>query len=604
MATPTLVLINDGGLTDGVLSDADANTGWINLTTPDTDIKVEGVASESGITRSDGEDSYYDSGGAPVSAVGLVLRGWVNTTNVPYMQPEATNPYELWCFDGSTQSNGLALFGSDTYPGGWFYFWQAMDDFTGPTLANVDRWGIEAGHSGNSKNVINMWMDILRYMDGYYLTGGGSGDKVEITDVAAVDLATAYGIVRNQFEVFFATGIVQIGNGATTTWFEMDGEVLVFLDTPGALSIAAGLYEINVQGSGCDAIITNSVLRANGTTDLTRFILDLSDTNAAVEFTSNLVTRAGAVTFASGQTATANTFDDCGVVTAAGADLTGSTVKNYEGATGTSALNWNVATDPDGLLDLMSFAKGTATTHAIEFGTSIPSEITLTGIDFSGYNAADDLDDSTLYFADTSGTITLNLVGCTGNISIDDTAGCTVVPVIDPVTTTFTVKDVNTLALIEDARVLAVAADGDGGLPFELSITSIERSGGTATVVTGSVHGMITGDIAFIEGATEDEYNGAFAIVYVNTTTFTYTVPGTPDTPAGGTKIVTGGYFNELTNASGVVTDTRSIGADQVLTGWVRQGGSSPYYKESPVSATTDATSGVTQTIFLIPDGT
>jgi hypothetical protein len=288
-------------------------------------------------------------------------------------------------------------------------------------------------------------------------------------------------------------------------------------------------------------------------------------------------------------------------INSGGCDLDGSSFAGCTGAADSSYLIWNASTDPDGELDNCSFEKGSTATHAIEFADTIPSSITLRGCSFSGYNASDSQNDSTLYFADTTGTITLNLVGCSGTISIK-TAGCTVNKVIDPVTTTLTVKDVNTLAVIEDARVLAVAADGTGDLPFELSITSINRSGSVATVVTGSAHGMVTDDIAQISGATEEEYNGAFPITYISTTSFSYTVPGTPSTPAGGTKIVTGGYFNELTNASGIVTDTRSITNDQPLTGVVRLGGSSPYYKTAPVSVTVDSVSGVSATIFLIPD--
>lgn len=456
MASPTLTLINKATPTDGVLSNADANSGWANLTTADTDIKVEGTGSMSGITRADAEDSYYDAGVAgvtPGTAVGKVLRGWVNTTNIPYMQPEATNPYELWCYDSSSQSNGLALFGSDTYPGGWFYFWQDMDDFTGVTLANVDRWGIEAGHSGNSKNVINMWMDVLRYLDGYYLTGGTSGDEVTFYTLAATDLASAYGVIQNRFDVFFCTGEIQIGNGSTTTYFEADGEVVVFLDTPGALTISAGLYEINVQGSGCTCVIQNCVLKANGTTDSTRFILDFSDTNADLTFNDNLINRAGTIAFASGQSPSGNVFDDCGQITHGGADLSNSVIKNYEGTADTAALIYNGTTDIDGEIDDSSFTMGTALTHAISFTDATTVEHTLRGITFSGYSASHAQTSSTLYFPDSGSDVDwiINVVNCTGNITYKKVrAGDTVTIVPDPVDITITVQD-------EDKNLLANA---------------------------------------------------------------------------------------------------------------------------------------------------
>ena len=85
MATPTLTRINDGGLTNGYINNADAATGWTDLTTPDPDIKVQGTNSASGIGRANNEDQYYDAGSAPVTAAGKVFRMWVNTINTPYM---------------------------------------------------------------------------------------------------------------------------------------------------------------------------------------------------------------------------------------------------------------------------------------------------------------------------------------------------------------------------------------------------------------------------------------------------------------------------------------------------------------------------------------
>lgn len=73
---------------------------------------------------------------------------------------------------------------------------------------------------------------------------------------------------------------------------------------------------------------------------------------------------------------------------------------------------------------------------------------------------------------------------------------------------------------------------------FGRSVTSITRSGSTATVVTAIAHGYQTGTVVEIMGAVQTEYNGIFTITVVDTTTFTYTVTGTPTTPATGTITV------------------------------------------------------------------
>lgn len=68
------------------------------------------------------------------------------------------------------------------------------------------------------------------------------------------------------------------------------------------------------------------------------------------------------------------------------------------------------------------------------------------------------------------------------------------------------------------------------------SLTGITRSGSTATATSAGVHGLVVGDHVFINGADQAEYNGLHAVTAVPTsTTFEYTVSGTPATPATGT---------------------------------------------------------------------
>jgi len=600
VATPTL----GNTPTDiGTNSDADVLTGWtITSGAVDTDLKKEGSGSVFGILRNDLSVGYYDvvvDGGAATDMTGEHVRMFIWFNSVGLLDIEANGGMEFYMYDGTNTAYWVA-FGGDTYEGGWFNL--VLDCDSSPHSGSfdktiVERWGFRYNRTAAPRNVDNTWLDYLRYGDGYYATGGTSGDEIDLAGIQGVDATNGYGILELIDGVYFSRGDIQIGNGATTTWFEMLGEVLMFVDAP----VASTLYSVRGEGTGCRVNIENSVLKA---ADAAIWTLDMDDADIVTcSITGSfIVTGGGAVAFKSGQTITGNVFDGCGVITAGGADLDNSKVSGYEGTTDTSALNWDLATDPDDYLTGMTFTKGTAATHAIEFGTSIPSEITLTNIAFSGYNVSDDQTDSTLLFADTSGTITLNLVNCTGNISIDDTAGCTVVPVIDPVTTEITVIDSVTKAVVENARVRLVASDGTGALPFEDSITSINRSGAVATVVTPAAHGLVTDDIAQIEGATEDEYNGAFAVTYISSTSFSYTVPGTPSTPAGGTKTVTGGYFNELTSASGIVTDTRSLTSNQPMTGWVRKGSASPYYQTSNLDFTVDSGTGYTTTVQFIPD--
>lgn len=70
-----------------------------------------------------------------------------------------------------------------------------------------------------------------------------------------------------------------------------------------------------------------------------------------------------------------------------------------------------------------------------------------------------------------------------------------------------------------------------------MPLTSITRSGSTATVTTTVAHGLTSGDTVRISGASETEYNGDVVVTVTGATTFTYTVSGSPATPATGTPV-------------------------------------------------------------------
>jgi hypothetical protein len=63
------------------------------------------------------------------------------------------------------------------------------------------------------------------------------------------------------------------------------------------------------------------------------------------------------------------------------------------------------------------------------------------------------------------------------------------------------------------------------------TITSITRGGTgnlTATLTTGSAHGLVTGNQVTISGATESNYNGTYLVTVTGATTFTYVMATAP----------------------------------------------------------------------------
>jgi hypothetical protein len=86
-------------------------------------------------------------------------------------------------------------------------------------------------------------------------------------------------------------------------------------------------------------------------------------------------------------------------------------------------------------------------------------------------------------------------------------------------------------------------ADTDYPSYHSYAVTSITRVGSTATVTTTATNTLETGNTVVIAGAAETEYNGTFTVtVTVPGSVFTYTVTGTPATPATGTITANGGW--------------------------------------------------------------
>jgi hypothetical protein len=291
-------------------------------------------------------------------------------------------------------------------------------------------------------------------------------------------------------------------------------------------------------------------------------------------------------------------FRRCGQITAPGTDLRGSQFIDYTGAADTSAVVWDVATDTDGLLDSCVFDRGTNAHHAIELGTTSPTNLTFRGCEFTGFNASNAQNDSTFHVKRTTGSVTINVIGCTGNFSYK-TDGATVSIVTDPVTAQITVKTQAGVA-IQNARVIAEASDGTGDLPYDDTVT-ISRSGSTASVAH-TAHGMVNSDKVVLRGSDQQEYNGVFSVFNVTANAYDYTVSGTPATPATGTIKATGVVLEGLTNASGVISASRSFTADQPVSGSARKMTSTPFYKPFNFLDVVDNVNGLTKLVNLVLD--
>jgi len=394
------------------INNADSVTGWTGEGGLEPDIKVEGTNSVFATLRSDGASLSYDS--ANFTGTGQHVRGWLQFTSLgdlDFFEMNLNNAF--WnIFRGAT--SGLPI---PQYRGGWFY---AIIDFdstpnTGTKTNPVTSVGYRFQRTGQPRNVVNCYADVLYYGDGYTATGGTSGDPITFATIADVDVVSAYGIVQSIRDTNFLFGAVTIGNGATATYMTVENEAVIFADAP----VASDLYWITATGSGCTFDATNSLFKGNAAQT---FGFDMSAVGTLI-CNGNVFIQASPLTFTSGQTINSNTFIDCGSLTTGGATIN-------RGSFTTSA---PVIVSDISQLSLCTFV-GDNTRAAVELTSLGTGTMDWSCIADDGYNAgsagtfttANDAGaDGSIFVNVGSGSLTINVIEG-GTIPSIRTAGATV----------------------------------------------------------------------------------------------------------------------------------------------------------------------------------
>jgi len=446
-------------------------------------------------------------------------------------------------------------------------------------------------------------VDAMRYGRGtliieYGSSGDGYGNFADAADKNDANDATdgynRWGLFQAVRGGYLWKGRMQIGTASNACEFD-DSDVFILIDD--VVNCTANFNTLEVNHASSIVNWDNVIFKALGTTSPGRMLVNA---NADLNLSSCQFIDMGAFTFGgTGSEFLSCIFMSCGLITVAGGKLNGSQILTSTVAADASAINWNVATDPDGYLDDLTVSKGTNDHHAIEFGTSSPTSITIRGLDASGFHASNGQNSSTFYVARTSGTVTISCVGCSGNMTYKS-AGADVVIIEDPVTVKCTVVDTDGTK-IQNARVLIKAADGTGPFPFDATVT-IVNSGTTATVTHNS-HGMATNDYVVISGASLEANNGVWQITKINDNSYSYTMSSTPGSSPTGTIKCTFVALYGLSSALGVVSTSRVYSSNQPITGWARKATTSPgLYKPGTISGEVDSSDGLTATAVLIVD--
>lgn len=357
--------------------------------------------------------------------------------------------------------------------------------------------------------------------------GARHGRAFTVTDGQAAAYGTFSGAAAynddgarrfGQFQVsgggYKMQGLFEFGTSGTAVDFRDANQAVAIRDTT---HVPVGFNGFEVNNSSSKVLLESISFTALGTQSPGYW---LNNADADVDLLSCTFIGVGDFDFLAATVATGCLWQNCGQITPAGADLSNSTVEAYEGAVDSAALVYNETADPDSDLEGMTFTKGTAATHAIEFGTSAPTTMSLTDVTFTDYSGTGT--SAALNFLRTSGTTTLTISGSgtdpTGNIQV--TGSHTVDVVTGTVTVKVTAKDAEDLALISGSRILLLADTG-GDLPADDAVTLAE-SGGTVTV-THTAHGLATGDKVLIQDATVEAWDGVQTITVNTANEYEYT---------------------------------------------------------------------------------
>ena len=389
---------------------------------------------------------------------------------------------------------------------------------------------------------------------------------------------------------FVQQGLMSLGTTGTVVDFRDSNKSISIKNT---INVTAAFNAIEINNAASNVEWTAVSISALGTVSKGTFEVVA---NATVTLDACTFTDMNTFAFLSNSTILASIFRRCGLVTQGAATITGCT---FDDATGTVALSVDVL---GSVTDCQFNSDGTG--HAVDLGSIAATTSVNWDNTESGYAATNgSTGNETILVNVASGqTLTINVASGASTPTIKNDGTGTVVVSAGTATLTVTCKDQLTGAAIQGVAVTVRAKDATGPFPYKESVT-LTRSGTTVTVAhTG--HGFATGQKVEIDGAIQNEYNRIKTLTVVDVDSYTYELytGEAPTTPATGTITANTVLIDGLTNASGVIADTRSYGSAQPIEGYGAKGTSYPVYKRSPISDSVDSANGLSLTLLMIED--
>lgn len=489
------------------LNDSDTNTGWGNYNTG------------GGAPSSESANAYQVSTGTPsgqgvvgkkvnstASRIGIDYNGTaVDYTNAAnrlfFCKVYVSDGFDLnttWGVEVAVGSGDTAsykqynlagtganieLFSSYPSQGGYIITaidptisqWAEANDVNGTfNAASVSWYALGAQFVNGFAKAENVAFDAIDYGTGLTVTGGtGADPDSNFTDFLDFDQDirnNRYGVVTGRGVSITARGILSIGTSAADTVFTDTSSIVTFPDA----YIGTGLCGVNVDISRAgniiqlDSTIISSGKETVGVAD-TRADLTVTGTAGTFNSAANLrnfrnITLTSACTL-SGADISYKLLDQASAV------ITDSVLKTNSdsGVAATTNVSFGTTT---GIHDVTFLQTGSGHALTLDVGT-----YSFTNIKFSGYNAANNQNDSAIYVPATTGTVTINVLG--GDTPSFRTGGATV-NIVNAVSVEVDVVDITTNLPLQDARVYIKAAAGGDLTEGTVILSALTDVNGTA----------------------------------------------------------------------------------------------------------------------------
>lgn len=438
---------------------------------------------------------------------GQLIYVWGNFLAASLLNTQAANGFGICLSSGTPTASNYSLFtyyGSDNYAGGWVRMildpTKTRSGGAGTlNTSNITHIGVFADVGGTTARFDNLILDACDVGNGLIITGTSTLGL--FNELLTNEATQRYGVVRSLNDSNSAVeiaGTLTLGDTSATASTITDEDSKIFAAEPiyyqGAEVNAAPntFAAINVVGgSGTNSLSLGQPVSTTGGrngisivgNDSYTFGIDFSDGNvetgnwygcsfenltgsltfdaASHNFKGNSISGCAGFTFVTGSEAV-----DCAFVNSAQITLSGTAALTSCVITESSAASAVTTTELENLSNC-SFTKG-ATGHAVEL-TSIGDGSMNWDCSLSGYDTGStgspitptSTGDEAIFVNVGSGTLTINVQDGASIPSIRS-AGATVNVVAGQRTFTITVKDIDTDAALQNARVYVTAAAGGG----------------------------------------------------------------------------------------------------------------------------------------------